>query len=59
MDLNRARQIISSPEEIRVTYNGVAVRLIETDETNNTVSIRPETNPEDLMQLPANELVEG
>lgn len=59
MDLKRARQIITSPDEIRVTYNGVAVRLIETDETNNTVSIRPETNPEDLMHLPADELVEG
>lgn len=59
MDLNRAKQIISSPAEIEVTYHGVPVWLVQTNEETNTVSIKAETNPEEMMTLPVEELEEG
>ncbi|WP_017727787.1 H-type small acid-soluble spore protein [Halalkalibacterium ligniniphilum] len=59
MDLKRASQIISSPKEIEVTYHGVPVRLIHTNQKTNTVSVKTDPNSNDIMVLPVEELEEG
>jgi small acid-soluble spore protein H (minor) len=58
MDLNRAKQILSSPKEITVTYHDVPVWLKDYNEADNTVSVHTETNPNELMDLPVDELEE-
>lgn len=58
MDIHRAKQIISSPEEITVTYNGVPVWLKNTNENNQSVSVYSKDNPNDVRVVPAAELEE-
>lgn len=58
MDLNRAKQIISSSKEIKVTYHDVPVWLKNCNEAENTVSVHTETKPDEIMVLPVEELVE-
>jgi len=58
LDIHRAKQIISSPKEITVTYNGVPVWLKNTNETNQSVSVFMKDNPDDVMVVPVAELDE-
>jgi small acid-soluble spore protein H (minor) len=58
LDINRAKQIISSPKEITVTYNGVPVWLQHTNETEQSVSVFTKDNPNDVLVVPAAELDE-
>lgn len=58
MEINRAKQIISSPDEITVTYHGVAVWLKNCNEQQQSVSVFTKDNPENVMVLPVDELEE-
>ncbi|WP_458413648.1 H-type small acid-soluble spore protein [Schinkia sp. CFF1] len=58
MNIHRVKQIISSPREITVTYNGVPVWLKNANESNQTVSVFTKDNPDDVMAVPAAELEE-
>ena len=58
MDIHRAKQIISSPKEITVTYYGVPVWLKNTNETSQSVSVFTKDNPNDVLVVPAAELDE-
>ncbi len=58
MDIHRAKQIISSPNEITVTYHGVSVWLQHTNETDQSVSVFTKDNPNEVMVVPAAELNE-
>ncbi|HHY74809.1 MAG TPA: H-type small acid-soluble spore protein [Bacillus bacterium] len=58
MDIQRAKQIISSPKEITVTYNGVNVWLKNANETNQSVSVFSKDNPDDVRVVPVAELEE-
>nr|WP_100407962.1 H-type small acid-soluble spore protein [Bacillus solitudinis] len=59
MDINRAKQIISSSAEIDVTYMGQSVWLLNTDEKSNTVSVKTMTKDEDILDLPVDTLEEN
>ncbi|WP_102349781.1 H-type small acid-soluble spore protein [Bacillus sp. Marseille-P3661] len=59
MDIKRAKQIISSPNEITVTYNGVSVWLKQANETDQSVSVHTRDNPDEVMEVPAAELNEN
>ncbi|MGP7815572.1 H-type small acid-soluble spore protein [Niallia sp. 01092] len=39
MDINRAKQILSSPAEIEVQYNGVSIWIDEIKEANETAIV--------------------
>ncbi|KFZ43163.1 H-type small acid-soluble spore protein [Anoxybacillus flavithermus] len=39
MDMNRVKQIISSPDDIRVYYHGQSVWIDEYDEANRTATV--------------------
>lgn len=58
MDLKRAKQIISSPNEVTVKYHGVSVWLKHTNESEQSVSVFTKDNPDDVMIVPAAELDE-
>ncbi|MED4351554.1 H-type small acid-soluble spore protein [Schinkia azotoformans] len=58
MDIHRAKQIISSPNEITVTYHGVPVWLQHTNERDQSVSVFTKDNPNDVRVVPAAELNE-
>lgn len=58
MEMNRVKQIISSPKEITVTYHGVPVWLKHYNVAENSVSVFTEDNPQEVMVLPVDELVE-
>lgn len=58
MDLQRAKQIISSPKEITVTYHGVPVWLKNTNDTNQSVSVFEKGNPNEVFVVPVSELEE-
>ncbi|WP_017755222.1 H-type small acid-soluble spore protein [Calidifontibacillus oryziterrae] len=58
MDIKRAKQIITSPNEVTVKYNGVSVWLKHTNETDQSVSVFMKDNPDDVMIVPVAELEE-
>ena len=58
MEMNRVKQIISSPKETKVTYHGVPVWLKHYNDAQNSVSVYDLDNPEEIMVLPVDELVE-
>ncbi|MBU8908571.1 H-type small acid-soluble spore protein [Desertibacillus haloalkaliphilus] len=58
MEPNRAKQIISSPKEITVTYHGVPVWLKNVNESEGSVSAFSEENSDEVMVLPLEELEE-
>jgi small acid-soluble spore protein H (minor) len=58
LDINRAKQIISSPKDIRVTYHDVPVWLTSCNEDDNTVSVHTDSRPDEIMELPVDELEE-
>lgn len=58
MNIHRAKQIISSPDDITVTYHGVPVWLKNTNENNQSVSVFSKDNPNDIRVVPVAELEE-
>lgn len=58
MDMSRAKQIITSPKEITVTYHGVSVWLKNANETDQSVSVFMKDSPNDVMIVPVAELDE-
>ncbi|MFA9556784.1 small, acid-soluble spore protein, H family [Evansella sp. AB-rgal1] len=58
MEMNRVKQIISSPKEITVTYHGEPVWLKDYNENDNSVKVVPNADSDDEMVLPADELME-
>ncbi|WP_088105500.1 H-type small acid-soluble spore protein [Halalkalibacter urbisdiaboli] len=59
MDITRAKQIISSPAEIEVTYHGQPVWLMETNDSNNMVTVKSMSPKEEQFDLPVDSLEEG
>ncbi|WP_246945805.1 H-type small acid-soluble spore protein [Bacillus pinisoli] len=58
MELNRVKQIVSSPAEITVRYHGVPVWIQSVDENANTARVHTHSKPEEEMDIPVGELVE-
>ncbi|MGO4888389.1 H-type small acid-soluble spore protein [Anaerobacillus sp. MEB173] len=58
MDIMRAQQIIESPEEIIVRYNGTPVWIQNVDDKSETARVYTREKPDDEMTVPIHELVE-
>lgn len=58
MNVERANQIIDSPEKIKVTYQGTPVWIESIDDGNQTARVFPENNPNEEKTVPVGELVE-
>ncbi|TLS37903.1 H-type small acid-soluble spore protein [Pseudalkalibacillus caeni] len=58
MNINRAKQIISSPAEIDVQYHGVSVWLQNVNEEAATVRVHSKDNPDDERDVNVEELNE-
>lgn len=58
MEMNRVKQIVSSPSEITVRYNGVPVWIQSYDENAHTARVYTRTNPDDEMDVEVRELME-
>ena len=58
MDVNRAKQILSSPEEITVNYHGVSIWIDNCDEQGNTATIHMRGKHDDKRTVPVAELEE-
>ncbi|MGC4377021.1 H-type small acid-soluble spore protein [Fictibacillus sp. Mic-4] len=58
MNTARAQQIIESPKEIEVLYNGTPVWLQSVDEAKETARVYTADQPDNEMDVPVRELVE-
>lgn len=58
MEMNRVKQILSSPAEITVKYHGVPVWIESYDEHANTARVSTRSNPDDEMDVAIGELIE-
>lgn len=58
MDKNRAKEIVNSPEMIKVTYQGVPIYMQNVNENDETVRVYPLSNPENEQNVPLSSLVE-
>ena len=58
MDIRRARQIISSPNDVTVLYNGVSVWIDSCDETGNTCKVHLRNGKQEENVVPVSELEE-
>jgi len=58
MDKMRAKEIISSPVMINVTYNGQEIYIENVNENNGTVNIHPINQPEKKQEVPLTSLTE-
>ncbi|MBA2871540.1 small acid-soluble spore protein H (minor) [Anoxybacillus calidus] len=58
MDMNRVKQIVSSPADITVHYHGVSVWIDSYDEQNNTATIHMRGSHEEKREVPVEELEE-
>ncbi|MBM7661375.1 small acid-soluble spore protein H (minor) [Bacillus mesophilus] len=58
MEMNRVKQIVSSPAEITVKYHGVPVWIQSVDEHANTARVYTRSAPEEEMDIPVGELIE-
>lgn len=58
MDPKRAKDIISSPNMINVTYHGTPVYLENVNESSGTASVHPLNQPEKKQVVPLANLVE-
>jgi small acid-soluble spore protein H (minor) len=58
MEINRVKQIVSSPKEIIVNYNGVPIWIQSYDENASTARVYTRTNPDDEMDVAIGELTE-
>jgi len=58
MDKMRAKEIISSPVMINVTYNGQEIYIENVNENNGTVNIHPINQPQNKQEVPLTSLTE-
>jgi small acid-soluble spore protein H (minor) len=58
MNKQRAHEIVSSPEMVRVTYNGEPIYIQNVDEKQDTARIYPLDQPENEQSVPLNLLQE-
>lgn len=58
MDIQRAQEIVASPEMINVTYNGVPIYIQNIDEKNGIASVYPLDEPNKEQEIPLTNLKE-
>lgn len=58
MNKNRAKEIVNSPEMIKVTYQGVPIYMQHVNENDETVRVYPLSNPENEQNVPLSSLIE-
>ncbi|KAA0545405.1 H-type small acid-soluble spore protein [Bacillus sp. BGMRC 2118] len=58
MDMNRVKQIVSSPGEIIVSYHGVPIWIKSYDENANTARVYSRSKPEEEIDVSIGELTE-
>lgn len=58
MNVQRAKQISESMEEVNVTFQGMSVFIQHIDEKNETARIYDATNPARELTVPVNSLEE-
>ncbi len=58
MDLQRAKEILQSPQKITVNYRGEPVWIEMVDETTEKVRVHAESNPNDIRFIPVYDLEE-
>ncbi|MGG3574833.1 small acid-soluble spore protein H [Bacillus gobiensis] len=58
MDIQRAQEIVASPEMINVTYNGVSVYIQNIDEKSEMARIYPLDEPNKEQEIPLTSLME-
>lgn len=56
MDLERAKEILQSPERIEVTYRGEPVWIEMVDETAEKVRVHSESAPHEVKFIPVYDL---
>jgi small acid-soluble spore protein H (minor) len=59
MDLERAKEILRSPEKIEVKYRGIPVWIEMIDESAEKVRVHAETNENDVKIVPVWDLDES
>ncbi|KFZ41123.1 MULTISPECIES: H-type small acid-soluble spore protein [Thermoactinomyces] len=58
MEIERAKQILQSPEKITVLYQGEPVWIDMVDESAEKAQVHSETNPDDVKKIPVWDLEE-
>ena len=58
MDVNRVKQILSSPGNVRVEYHGIPVWIESCDEGNGIANVHDITNPDETVEVKVAELEE-
>lgn len=58
MEMERAKQILKSPEKITVLYRGEPVWIDMVDESAEKAQVHTETNPQDVKTIPVWDLEE-
>lgn len=58
MEIERAKQIVQSPEKITVLYQGEPVWIEMVDENTEKAQVHAETNPKDRKTIPVWDLEE-
>lgn len=58
MDLNRAQEIVSSPKEYEVTYNGVSVWIDKLHDDGKTATVHLRRSLEERSEVDISELKE-
>ncbi|SFJ25249.1 H-type small acid-soluble spore protein [Thermoflavimicrobium dichotomicum] len=52
MDMQRAKEILKSPEKVEVRYRGVPVWIEMIDESAEKARVHSEANPDDIKIVP-------
>jgi small acid-soluble spore protein H (minor) len=58
MNIQRANEIVNSPDLIKVSYEGVPIYIQHVDENNEMARIYPLDQPEKEQEVPLRSLVE-
>lgn len=58
MDMNRVKQILSSPGNVRVEYHGIPVWIESCDEGNGIANVHDIKNPDETVEVKVAELEE-
>lgn len=58
MDVNRAEEILDSPQKITVTYKGEPVWIQSVNDVTKIANVHSVDNQEDEKQIPVSELQE-
>ncbi len=58
MNIQRAKDIASSPVMANVTYDGMPIYIQQVNEHDNTVRIYPLDQPQNEQSVPINSLIE-